>query len=170
MWWPGIFGNPALPYFAGARTTAANVPQPGERGDYTVEMFQADFPQFFTAEGTSLAPASILQMLVDQANDSIIPSRWGSLWRYAAGLYVAHYLTLYLRTYAPSSNSPEQAAASGALVGIAKSATLGDASVSYDTAALTAGTEDWGDLNATQYGQILASKARLIGMGGMVVI
>ena len=64
----------------------------------------------------------------------------------------------------------EQAAASGALVGMVKSATLGDASVSYDTAAITAGTEDWGDLNSTTYGQILANRAKLIGMGGTLVL
>ena len=51
-----------------------------------------------------------------------------------------------------------------------KSATLGDSSVSYDTSALTAGTENWGDLNATQYGQLLATKARLVGMGGSYVL
>ena len=86
------------------------------------------------------------------------------------GLYVAHYCTLYLRTYAESSATPAQAAASGALVGVVQSATLGDSSVSYDTSALTKGTEDWGDLNATTYGQMLANKAKLIGMAGTLVI
>ena len=51
-----------------------------------------------------------------------------------------------------------------------KSETLGDTSVTYDTAALTKATEDWGSLNATQYGQILATEARLVGMGGTLVI
>ena len=36
--------NPMIPYFEGAKQVAANVPQPGERGDYTAEMFQTDFP------------------------------------------------------------------------------------------------------------------------------
>ncbi|MFQ8761916.1 MAG: hypothetical protein ACLSAF_23010 [Intestinimonas sp.] len=45
------------------------------------------------------------------------------------------------------------------------SAKLGQDSVAYDTDALTKATEDWGDLNATQYGQLLATKARLVGMG-----
>ena len=66
--------------------------------------------------------------------------------------------------------SPGQAAATGALVGVAKSAALGDSSVTYDTDALTKATADWGDLNATQYGQLLASRARLAGMGGSYVI
>ena len=38
------------------------------------------------------------------------------------------------------------------------------------TAALTAGTEDWGDLNATTYGQMLANRARFIGLAGSYVI
>ena len=62
------------------------------------------------------------------------------------------------------------AAASGALVGVVKSATLGDSSVTYDTSALTAGTESWGDLNATTYGQMLANRAKLIGAAGSYVI
>lgn len=86
------------------------------------------------------------------------------------GLYVAHYATLYLRTYAASSETPQQAAATGALVGVVSSAKLGQDSVSYDTDALTKATEDWGDLNATQYGQLLATKARLVGMGGTYVL
>lgn len=38
------------------------------------------------------------------------------------------------------------------------------------TDPLTKATERWGDLNATQYGQLLATKARLVGMGGTYVI
>ena len=75
-----------------------------------------------------------------------------------------------LRSYTPSNETAGQAAASGALVGVVKSATLGDASIAYDTGAITAGTEDWGDLNSTTYGQMLASRARMIGMAGMAVI
>ncbi len=77
---------------------------------------------------------------------------------------------LYLRTFAESSDTPAQAAATGATVGVVKSAALGDSSVTYDTDALTKATADWGDLNATQYGQILATKARMVGMGGSYVI
>ena len=51
-----------------------------------------------------------------------------------------------------------------------KSATLGDSSVTYDTSAITAGTEDWGDLNSTTYGQMFANRAKLIGLTGTLVI
>ena len=55
-------------------------------------------------------------------------------------------------------------------MGMVKSATLGDASVTYDTTAITQGTADWGDLNSTTYGQLLANRAKLVGMGGSYAI
>lgn len=156
------------PQFFGVRAAAANIGQ--AVGSYTAEMFQEDFPQFFNKEGTCLLPAAMLEQLIDQANRAIQPDKWLDGWRYAAGLYVAHCATLYLRTYAESSDTPAQAAATGALVGVVSSAKLGQDSVSYDTDALTKATENWGDLNATQYGQLLATRARLVGMGGSYVI
>lgn len=156
------------PQFYGVRAAAANIGQ--SQGNYTAEQFQEDFPQFYTAEGTSLVPASMLTEIINMANACVQPDKWLESWRYAVGLYVAHYATLYLRTYAQSNQTPQQAAASGALVGVVQSATLGDSSVSYDTSAVTKGTEDWGDLNATTYGQMLANRAKLIGAAGSYVI
>ena len=156
------------PQFFGVRAAAANIGT--GVGDYTAEQFREDYPQFFNAEGYFLGSLPMLEQIIQMANVSIQPDRWLDGWRYAVGLYVAHYVTLSLRGYAASNETPEQAAASGALVGVVKSATLGDASVQYDTTALTAGTEDWGDLNSTTYGQILANRAKLIGMSGTYVI
>ena len=156
------------PQFFGVRAAAANIGQ--GRGDYTVEQFQADYPQFFTAEGISLLPPSMLCKIIDMANTAVQPDKWLDSWRFAVGLYAAHYVALFLRSYAPSNETAAAAAASGALVGVVKSATLGDSSVTYDTSAITAGTEDWGDLNSTTYGQMLANRAKLIGLAGMTVI
>ena len=162
MYWWG------KPQFFGVRAAAANIGQ--SQGDYTAQEFQQDFPQFFTPDGVSLVPCSMLTEIINMANASVQPDKWLESWRYAVGLYVAHYATLYLRTYAQSSPTAAQAAASGALVGVVKSATLGDSSVSYDTSALTKGTENWGDLNATTYGQMLANRAKLIGAAGSYAI
>lgn len=159
---------PNKPQFFGIRDAAANISC--GRGAYSAEMFQADFPQFFNEAMLCLVPESMLEEFIRQANIAITPDKWLDGWRYAAGLYVAHQATLYLRTFAESSATPAQAAATGALVGVVKSAALGDSSVSYDTDALTRATADWGDLNATQYGQILATRARLAGMGGTYVL
>lgn len=156
------------PQFFGVRAVAANIGH--SVGNYTVEAFRMDYPQFFNAVGDFLGSLSMLEQIIDMANTAVQPDKWLDSWRYAVGLYTAHYVTLSLRGYAASNETPEQAAASGALVGMVKSATLGDASVTYDTAAITAGTEDWGDLNSTTYGQILANRAKLIGMSGTYVI
>ena len=156
------------PQFAGVRTAAANISR--EKGAYTGELFQEDFPQFFNEAMICLVPPAMLEEFIRQANAAIAPDKWTDGWRYCCGLYVAHQASLYLRTYAESSATPAQAAATGALVGVVKSAALGDSSVSYDTDALTKATADWGDLNATQYGQILATRARLAGMGGTYAI
>lgn len=156
------------PQFFGVRAAAANIGT--SVGDYTVQDFQADYPQFFTSEGLPLVPQTQLQSIIDMANVSIQPDKWLQAWRYGVGLYVAHYATLSLRTLANSSATPQQAAATGALMGLVKSATLGDASVTYDTTAITQGTVDWGDLNSTAYGQLLANRAKLVGMGGSYAI
>lgn len=157
-----------LQQFYGVRAQAANIGH--GQGCYTAEMFQEDFPQFFTRSFQPLAPYSIMQEFIRQASSAIQPDKWLDGWRYACGLYTAHYLTLYLRTWSDGSETPAQAAATGALVGVVSSAKLGQDSVSYDTDALTKATADWGDLNATQYGQLLATRARLVGMGGSVVL
>lgn len=156
------------PQFFGVKAAAANIGT--GVGDYTVEQFREDYPQFFNAEGYFLGSLPMLEQIIQMANVSIQPDKWLDSWRYAVGLYVAHYATLSLRGYAESNETPQQAAASGALVGMVKSATLGDSSVTYDTSAITQGTEDWGDLNATTYGQILANRAKLIGMAGTLVL
>lgn len=157
------------PQFCGVRAAAANLGHGAS--EYTEDLFREDFPQFYgRTSGAALVPYTILAEFVRQACAAIQPDKWGDSWRYACGLYVAHNATLYLRTYAEGSGTPAQAAATGALVGVVKSATLGDSSVSYDTDALTRATAGWGDLNATQYGQLLATRARLAGMGGTYVL
>ena len=182
--WPYDYINPMIPYFEGAKQTAANVLQPGEHGDYTADMFREDFPQFYnraeasgeesdappTVTVTSLLPDAMLQTFIGQANDSVLPSRWGSMWRYAAGLYVAHFAAMYLKTYSPSSDSASQVANGASQVGVVKTATMGDTSIGYDNSAITAGTEKWGTWNATQYGAQLVTMARMVGMGGVYAI
>lgn len=156
------------PQFFGVRAAAANLGH--GKGNYTVEQFREDYPQFFNSEGYFLGSLPMLEQIIQMANLSIQPDKWLESWRYAVGLYVAHYATLSLRSYAESNDDPSQAAASGALVGVVSSATLGDASVSYDTGAITSGTEGWGDLNSTTYGQMLANRAKLVGLAGSYVI
>lgn len=154
--------------FYGVIETASNIGT--QTGNYTAEMFLADFPQFSRDADNetrrSWVPSTVLDQFIAMANVTIQPDKWLDQWRYACGLYVAHNATLYLKTFSCQSDSPAAAAATGDIIGNVKSATLGDASVTYDAESVIKGTADWGDLNATVYGQILATKARLVGMGG----
>lgn len=159
--------------FTGVIAAAANMPVSGEAGDYKKEMFLKDFPQFtqMGAESKkSLVPDGILDLFITNANQSILPSRYCEIWRYAAGLYVAHYSTLYLKTYSDGSVTAAQAATKGQQTGLVSEAGMGDTTIKYDNEAVTAAMAKWGSWNATQYGQQLISMARMIGMGGSYVI
>ena len=71
--------------FQAAKAAAANVPQPGERGSYTADMFREDFPQFTVrvpsdTEGSGetmkdAVPEKMLELFISQANDSVLPGR-----------------------------------------------------------------------------------------------
>lgn len=166
--------------FDGVIAAAANMPASGERGTYTAELFLLDFPQFTKRvppdelgdlpPKESLVPAVMLELFISNANNSILPSRYCDMWRYAAGLYVAHFCTLYLKTYSDGSASTAQAAAKGQQTGLVKEAAMGDTTISYDNTAVTEAMAKWGSWNATQYGQLLVTMARMIGMGGSYVI
>ena len=103
------------PQFRGILAQAANLGQ--SVGNYTAEQFKAEYPQFCDADGNCHLPDAMLEEIVKMANVSIQPDKWLDSWHYAVGLYVAHYVTLQLRTYAENTATPAQAAASGALVG-----------------------------------------------------
>lgn len=161
------------PAFDGVAGRAANLGR--ETGTYTLELFQEDYPQFFTPQGEEqpsqpLLPRHMLETFIAQANACIQPDKWRESWRMGVALYVAHWATLYLRGYVPGCEDGQQAAALGTPTGAVKSVTLGDAAITYDTQPLTQGTQQWGDLNATTYGQLLAGRARLVGAGGSYVI
>lgn len=173
MWPFDTWGdNPMLPLFEGAKRTAANIPAPGEQGNYSADDFAEDYPEFYTlTDGvyTPMLPAAMLERFIESANAAVIPSRWGSDWRLAVGLYTAHLVALRLQTYSDGS-TPGAAAANSANVGTVKTATLGDTSIGYDNTATNAGTEKWGAWNLTKYGSQLATMARMLGIAGTYVI
>lgn len=155
--------------FEDKRKTASGV-APSQPGAYTEAMFKSDYPQFLDAQNTLLIPSAMLNNFIAMANDTILPDRWGSSWRYAVGLFVAHNAAMYLKPYAPNSNSTTEAANGADQTGVVKSATMGDTSVSYDASAITAGTAKWGTWNATIYGSQLVTMARQIGIAGSFIV
>lgn len=78
------------------------------------------------------------------------------------------YATWPIQTQVFQASAPNGAmiAAAGLAGGIQTSKSVGDVSVSYQV--LTA-LEDWGAWNLTKYGQLLATQARVIGSGPMII-
>lgn len=181
--WNPRWSGPSLAQFLGVRENAANISFRANTQVYTVEMFLADFPQFgkeVTDDSTDpptvtvvpTIPEGMLELFIQMANAAIKEEVWGASWRYAMGLFVAHYAALYALAYYPSSpdNDAGTGAGSGQVTGVVTAAKLGDASVTYDATATTGDTEDWGAWNATGYGQLLITMARPLVAGGMYII
>lgn len=162
------------------RALASNIVCSKGSDEYTVDMFLQYFPMFskiVKEEGQPdktepIAPMVIMEEYLEMAKDAIQKKRWGAKWKMAMGLYMAHYLSLYLKSYEPASenNDADSASASGSVIGNVSNASEGDQSIGYDNSALTRGTELWGTWNATTYGQQLITEAKLLGLGGAVII
>lgn len=146
----------------------------GDSDEYTESMFFEDFPQFKKAgSDVGFVPTAMMKAFLNMANSTVSAARWCESWRIAIGLFVAHYVTMYLRQSGGNTDgsaTAKKAAETGALMGIVSSASLGDASVSYDTSSATQATQAWGQFNLTTYGQQYASLARLCCLGGSYVI
>ena len=146
-------------------TIAANYVAPGGCG-YTAANFLADYP------GLSSIPTAMLNNYLLMTNDAVTPGRWGAKWRIGIGLYTAHFVSLYLRTYNPSPAgvTPAVAAQTGEAQGLVASERIGDESVTYNIAALTKGIANAGSLLETTYGVQFATMMQQVGMGGAFII
>lgn len=113
-----------------------------------------------------LLPVAVINVYIALASASIIQRRWCDAWLVGMGLFVAHYCTLWLQSDGNVGSSPGQAAAAGLAQGIKTSKSAGPLSVGMMPAP---GLEAWGAWNLTAYGVQLASMARLIGGGPMLI-
>jgi hypothetical protein len=157
------YGNdvPAEAIIAGASNVRA-----GANPAFTAADFIAIYPQFKNAaapppegyaEGLTI-PDAAFDVFLAEANARLKESRWHSQWRFGMCNYIAHKATLYL-----------QAVNDASAAGVVSSQSVGDVSISYDTAAIAQDLVGFGDLKATVFGQQLASAAKMLGKGGMMV-
>lgn len=106
-------------------------------------------------------PQTVIQAYLNLASAALQSVRWGETWPIAMGLYIAHFLTLYLRSEGAIGSTPQQVAASGLERGIKVAEAAGDVS---KTSQLLAGMEEWGAFMETTYGAQLATFAKGISM------
>ncbi len=112
-------------------------------------------------------PDKMFDELYEMADASINIARWRSKWLLATCYYIAHYATLYLS--ATSGIDTDGVVASSTPTMVATSKSVGEVSVSYDSSSVTEDLKGWGDLKTTTYGVQLASWAKMLGIGGMMV-
>ncbi|MBR2800359.1 MAG: DUF4054 domain-containing protein [Oscillospiraceae bacterium] len=149
---------------AGIVLTAANIRGGGD-SPVTLAELKEVYPQF----ASEALPEAWLQMTLDSANAAIQSARWHSLRKQAICLYVAHFATLYLKTLADPAASPTAIARKGDGSGNVTSKSVGGVSVSYGSAEGSSDLTGYGAWKETEFGQQLATMARMVGKGMMVV-
>lgn len=148
----------------GIIAAASNV-RTGGNPEYTVEDFLAVYPQF----GGGTVPDVVLKAWVNMAQASIHKARYHDAWEICMGLYIAHWLTLYLQTAAGADDPVQKKIAAGLAKGLQSSKSAGDISVSYDFGSVNEDFAGWGTYKLTAYGQQFVTFARMYAAGGMVV-
>lgn len=155
----------------GIIAAASNIRR-GENPKYTSETFLAAYPQFGAANpnGERLVPDVMIQAWVSLAHAAIQKARYREYWEAAMGLFIAHWLTLYLQGRSPgASSSAESIVNAGLAKGVQTSKSAGDLSVSYDFSQVAGDFTGWGTYKLTIYGQQFVTIARLVSLGGMTV-
>lgn len=137
--------------------------------EYTLQDFVIIFPLFdISAEvppSPDAIPVEVFNLFKDMANASIKEKRYRSQWKYLMGLYIAHMLTLYLKT-SRGDPTAQNALATSISSGIATSKSVDGLSISYDLASITDDLPGYGTWKLTIYGQQLATLTKMFSHGG----
>lgn len=150
---------------------ASNIRCGGNPTDYTLQTFLAEYPQFAVVDetGQPIVPCVVLQAWFNLAYASISYNRYHEMWRTCMGLFIAHWLTLFLQTKTNADDPVRNIINAGLAKGVQTSKSAGDLSVSYDFSAVANDFAGWGTYKLTLFGQQFITLARLACKGGMVV-
>lgn len=87
------------PQFYGVKAAAANLGH--GKGNYTLEQFRQDYPQFFNSTGEFLGSQAMLDEIINMANVAVQPDKWlegVAVWRGALCGPLCHPVSPGLRT------------------------------------------------------------------------
>lgn len=155
----------------GIIANASNI-RTGGNPAYTAEDFLKAYPQFGGVNPRTsdmVVPTVIMEAWVKLAHASIHYNRYGDAWEMAMGLYIAHWLTLYLQSAANPDDSLQKIVNAGLSKGLQTSKSAGDLSVSYDFSIVSNDFDGWGTYKQTSFGQQFITLAKMYAVGGMVV-
>lgn len=112
-------------------------------------------------------PLPVLMSYLYLATWSLQFARWEGMWLIAVAMYIAHFATLWIRSEAAVPNTTAaQIAQAGIALGIQISKSVQDVSVAYQALA---DLDEFGAYQLTWYGQQLATWAKALGSGMMLV-
>lgn len=134
--------------------------------EFTLSDFSAIFPVFVVGDGG--IPIEVFNLFKAMADKSIKYDRYKSNWKYCMCLYIAHFLTLYLKTQ--EGDPGAQNALKGSLpFGVASSKSVDGLSISYDFLGSAEDYSGYGTWKLTIYGQQLITMTKIYGHAGMWV-
>jgi hypothetical protein len=148
------------------KSLAANIKGTFNNPPYTREDFLAIYPQF-----TRVIPANVIDFYISMANASLSYDIYRDQWVYAMGLYVGHFLTLWLQmTNGLDENSPASKIIQNSMAqGLLASKSAGSLSLSYDNSTVDNDLQGWAAWKLTKYGMLFASLAKLMGKPGSYI-
>lgn len=138
----------------------------GKNPPYTMCDFLTMYPQF-----DGLAPEPVVRAYMKLADTCVKKNRYKGHWEICMGLFIAHFVTLYLQSYVDPMENPDATAVVNAAEahGVITSESVGGVSYSQDTHVAVDDLDGWAQWKLTAYGIQFASWARLLGKGGMYV-
>lgn len=137
----------------------------GENPEYTADDFREIMPMF----GPDIVEQSVVEHFVQMAHAVVKKARWHELWSEGMRLYIAHHLTLYLRSSAPDGADRNGVLNAGGVSGVVTSKAVGGINVSYDINTANGDLAGWAAWKLTTYGTQFATFARMLGHSGMYV-
>ena len=123
-------------------------------------------PSTLSVYTAPFAPIQVFNVYIALASASVMQERWCEAWQLGMALFIAHFLTLWMKSEGGTYVNAGQAAAAGLAQGIMVSKSAGPVSVGYQTIQ---GLESWAAWNLTTYGQSFATLAKCVGMGPILV-
>jgi len=130
---------------------------------------ETDEPEEPDNQPEPLIPLIMLQAYIDLAHACVKYSRFREAWKICMGLFIAHFITLYMQTMVDPLGDAATVAKAGMAGGLMASKSVDGVSVSYDFSVITDDLEGWASWKETEYGRQLATWARMFSMAGMYI-
>ena len=150
------------------RTPAIYTPDPGAEPD-GIAPDPSTLPEEPLAE-TPYVPIEVIEMYVEFAHACVNIARYRNAWKLCMGLFIAHFLSLYMQTLVDPDNASAQAVtAAGQTKGLMSQKSVDQVSASYDFSHVMQDLNGWAAWKLTAFGVQFATLAKAYGMGGMRV-